>query len=295
MDAGSSTPVTAERAAADAGEDSGAENGIGTREGTSTSGVLRLPAARTVLGMLLDDLGAAIACAISSMLRRRPAPPRLVMRSSPVRASTRVNRVSTKTGPSSPSGAVENMSVTRALLFHRQECPSLLEVRPDDFRKPLREGGVQEAEAESPQPDVREHRLRTKIVMEEIACQESKNRSGQAKDAQSPVCEGGDGGREVGEPDWIVVHEKIPAADGAALGEVNQRASAVLNVDGRDPPFGLAELEDAAIRQDRLDHALTAPRAVPVHPPGERGDDRKTGDDVALDTFERGREVPAPG
>ncbi len=57
---------------------------------------------------------------------------------------------------------------------------------------------------------------------------------------------------------------------------------------------GLPKLQHAAASHDRLDDAFAKPRAVAVHPPGQRGDDRQAGDDVSVEAIEGGREAASP-
>ena len=101
---------------------------------------------------------------------------------------------------------------------------------------------------------------------------------------------------EVVHPDWIAVHEKVAAARFAVLGEMHQRAGAVLDVYGRHPRPGLPELKHAAAGHDRLDDALAKPRGVAIHQSWQRSDDRQAGDDVSVDAIEGGHELaPARG
>jgi len=101
--------------------------------------------------------------------------------------------------------------------------------------------------------------------------------------------------RELVHPDRIAVHEEIPAAGFAALGEVHQRAGTVVDMNGRHPRPGLPELQHTAAGHDRLDDALAKPRGVAVHPPGKRGDDWQPGGDISVEAIECGRQAASPG
>ena len=55
--------------------------------------------------------------------------------------------------------------------------------------------------------------------------------------AQWTIGKTGERSREFLHPDWIAVHEEIAAASFAVLGEMHQRASTVVDVNGRHPPL----------------------------------------------------------
>ena len=108
------------------------------------------------------------------------------------------------------------------------------------------------------------------VVGQDRTDHEPGRRRGHAPDAQGAVREAGERSRELVHPDRIAVDQEIPAASLAALGEMDQRASTVLHVNGRHQRPGLPELQYMAAFHDGVDDAFAKPRAVAVDPPGER-------------------------
>ena len=106
--------------------------------------------------------------------------------------------------------------------------------------------------------------------------------------------EAGDRLREVVQPDRIAVHEEVAAASLAVLGEMNQRASTVMDVNGRNPGTGPSKLKHAAACDHWIDDALAKPRAVAVDQAGEGCDNRQSGEHVSIETIERWREGTSP-
>src|SRR5262245_45184154 len=76
---------------------------------------------------------------------------------------------------------------------------------------------------------------------------------------------------------------------------MQQRASAVVNVNRRDPGRRFSKLQNAPPSGNRLDDAFAKPRTVAVHPSGECRDDWQPGGDVALDAIQRRSETTSPG
>src|SRR3989442_4860532 len=152
--------------------------------------------------------------------------------------------------------------------------------RSEDLLESLLERGIPEAKADPAQSDVREHGVGLEVVGQHRTDHESACRRRHAPYAQWTVRETGERSRKLVHLGRIVVDEKIPAARFAVLGEMYQRAGAVVDVNGRYPRPGLPKLQHTAARNDRLDGALAKPGAFAVDPPPQGCDDRHVGDQV---------------
>ena len=175
-----------------------------------------------------------------------------------------------------------------------RHCPLLME-RSENVLQPLLERRVAKAEADSAQADVREHRAGHKFVGQKRTNHKRGRRRGHAPQAQGTVREARERFGERVRPDRMAVHQEIAAAGFTVLGEMHQRAGTVVDVNGRHPRAGRAELQHPAPGHDRVDHALAKPRRVAIDPSGKRSDDRQPGDDVAVEALERGRDAASPG
>src|SRR5262245_33317901 len=101
----------------------------------------------------------------------------------------------------------------------------------ENLLKSLIERRILEAEADAAQSDVREQGVRLKVVGQDRAEYESGRRRRHAPHAQRTVRETGERSRQLMRPGRVTVHEEVPAATLAVLGEMHQRASAVVNMD----------------------------------------------------------------
>ncbi len=106
----------------------------------------------------------------------------------------------------------------------------------EDLLKSLLERGILEAEPGSAQSDVREHGVGEEVVGQDRPDHEPGRHRGHPPHAQRTIRETGERSRELVHPDRIAVHEEIPAASFAVLGEMHQRAGTVVDVNGRHPP-----------------------------------------------------------
>src|SRR5262245_10829183 len=113
----------------------------------------------------------------------------------------------------------------------------------ENLLKPLIERRILEAEADAAQSDVREQGVRLKVVGQGRAEYESGRCRGHAPHAQRRVRKPGERSRQLMRPDRIAVHKEIPAATFPVLGEMHQRASAVVDMDRRHPWAGRPKLQ----------------------------------------------------
>src|SRR5688572_8394510 len=154
--------------------------------------------------------------------------------------------------------------------------PLLIE-SSEDLPESRIERGIQEAESDSAQSDVREHGVGMEVVSENRADHEAGGHRGHLPHTQWAVRETGKRLGELMEPDRIAVHEEIAAAGFTLFREMYQRTGTVLNVNRRQPRSCLPKQQHAAASQDRLDDAFAEPATVAVDPSGECGDDRLPG------------------
>jgi hypothetical protein len=118
--------------------------------------------------------------------------------------------------------------------------------RSEDLLESLFERGIREAEAGAAQPDVREHGVGPEVIRQDRTDRESGRHPGYSAHTQRAVRETSEGRRELVQPDRIGVHEEVAAAHLAMLGEMHQRAGAVLDVNGRHPRRRCSNLQNRA-------------------------------------------------
>ena len=104
--------------------------------------------------------------------------------------------------------------------------------RSEDLLESLFERGIQKPEAKPAQPDVREHSVGAQGVGQNRSDDKPARGRGHTPEALRAVREPRERFGELVHPDRIGVHQKVPAAHFAALGEMHQGAGAVVDVNG---------------------------------------------------------------
>ena len=89
----------------------------------------------------------------------------------------------------------------------------------------------------------------------------------------------------------VLFDDKVATAGMAVLRKVDQRACTVVDVYRRHPVIGAAKLDDPAACCHGIDDPISKPRAVAVHQTWKCRDDRKTSDDVSVETIESSRQA----
>src|SRR5215468_5577335 len=166
--------------------------------------------------------------------------------------------------------------------------------RSNDLPESLLERRKPELKSDPTQTDVGKHRIGAQRIGEQRTDHDPARRHRYAPDVQRAVHEACKRLCELLHPDRIGVHEKIPAADFAALGEIHERASAVVDVDRGYPRSGSSKLRDVASGKHRLDDAFAKPRGVSVDPSRKGGHDWRAGGKVSVDAIERGSKTAPP-
>jgi hypothetical protein len=131
--------------------------------------------------------------------------------------------------------------------------------RSEDLLEPLFERGKREAEAGAAQPDVRDHGVGPEVIRQDRTDRESGCHPGYSAHMQRAVCQTSERCSELVEPDGIAVHEEVAAAHLAMLGEVHQRAGAVLDVNRRHPRRRCSNLQNRAPGHDGFNDLFAKP------------------------------------
>src|SRR5262247_4037078 len=113
--------------------------------------------------------------------------------------------------------------------------PAVFIERSKDLLESACQRRVVEAEADAAQADVREHRIGEDLVGQDLSGEDPCCGFRKRPTAQRAIGKTGERRREVVQSDRVAVDDEIPAANLATLGEMDQRARAILDVNWRHP------------------------------------------------------------